>query len=204
MILASLRLDTSACEQMLGERGLVGTVQEREQLIGLYEGNPLALKIVAHTIEELYESASGPFLKQGEAVFGGVRELMAEQFGRLSPVEQSTFLLAGILREPVILNELLAVEGLPLPRVWAEELAEATARFAWAPAQPGSFASVDLWDGRAGGRDVGYESLGGDCPGNRLHRDLRCHHGSSYQPQRVARRQARPYLASGRPTLIKS
>ena len=98
-------LETSACEQMLGERGVVGSVQERERLIEWYGSNPLALKIVAQTIVELFGGEIAPFLEQGEVVFGGVRELLAEQFDRLSAVEQSTLLWLAILREPVTLNE---------------------------------------------------------------------------------------------------
>ena len=97
-------------------------------MIEWYGGNPLALKIVAQTIVELFGSEIAPFLEQGEVVFGGVRELLAEQFDRLSPVEQSTLLWLAILREPVTLNELLAVEGLPLPRVQVLEALDALRR----------------------------------------------------------------------------
>ncbi len=121
-------LETSACEQMLNEQDLVGTKQEMEQLIEWYGGNPLALKIVTHTIVELFEGEISPFLEQGEVVFGGVRELLAEQFDRLSPAEQSTLLWLAVLREPVTLDELLAVEGLPLPRAQVLEALDALRR----------------------------------------------------------------------------
>ena len=49
-------------------------------------------------------------------VFGGVRELLGEQFARLSAVEQTVLLWLAILREPVSLEELLAALGAPLPR----------------------------------------------------------------------------------------
>ena len=121
-------LKTSACEQILSERGLVGTRQEMEQLIEWYGGNPLALKIVTHTILELFEGKIGPFMEQGEVVFGGVRELLAEQFDRLSPAEQSTLLWLAILREPVTLDELLVEQGLPLSRAQMLEAVEALRR----------------------------------------------------------------------------
>ncbi|HVP22134.1 MAG TPA: NB-ARC domain-containing protein [Anaerolineaceae bacterium] len=121
-------LETTACKQMLGEQGLTGTEQEQEELIERYGGNPLALKIVMQTIVELFGSEIAPFLEQGEMVFGGVRELLAEQFDRLSPAERSTLLWLAILREPVTLNELLAVQGLPLPRVQVLEALEALRR----------------------------------------------------------------------------
>src|SRR5207253_2389628 len=74
-----------------------------------YEGNPMALNIVAQTIVELFGGEIAPFLEQGEVIFGSVRELLAEQFARLSAVEQTVLLWLAILREPVTIEELLAV-----------------------------------------------------------------------------------------------
>ncbi|HEV2582651.1 MAG TPA: NB-ARC domain-containing protein, partial [Ktedonobacteraceae bacterium] len=110
------RLDAQACEQLLAERGVVGSTSEQLRLVEAYAGNPLALKIVARTIVELFEGQIAPFLEQGEVVFGGVRALLDEQYARLSVVEQSVLLWLAILREPVNLQELLAVLGAPLPR----------------------------------------------------------------------------------------
>ena len=121
-------LETFACKLILGERGVIGSEQEWERLIEWYGGNPLALKIVAQTIVELFGSEIAPFLEQGEKVFGGVRELLADQFDRLSAVEQSTLLWLAIFREPVTLNRLLEVEGLPLPRVQVLEALEVLRR----------------------------------------------------------------------------
>jgi WD40 repeat protein/transcriptional regulator with XRE-family HTH domain len=109
------RLDAEACQQLLAEKGVAGSVAEQLQLIEAYAGNPLALKIVARTIVELFDGQIVPFLEQGEVVFGGVRELLDEQYARLSAVEQSVLLWLAILREPVNLQELLAVLGVPLP-----------------------------------------------------------------------------------------
>lgn len=61
---------------------------ERTRLVELYQGNPLALKIVRQTIIELFGGELAPFLAQGQVVFGGVRELLEEQFARLSKLEQ--------------------------------------------------------------------------------------------------------------------
>ncbi len=110
------RLDAEACEQLLTERGVVGSTSEQLRLVEAYAGNPLALKIVARTIVELFEGQIAPFLEQGEVVFGGVRELLDEQYARISALEQSVLLWLAILREPVTLQELLAVLSVPLPR----------------------------------------------------------------------------------------
>ncbi len=110
------RLDAEACQKLLAEKGVAGSTSEQLRLIEAYAGNPLALKIVAQTIVELFGGQIAPFLEQGEVVFGGVRALLDEQFARLSALEQSVLLWLAILREPVNLQELLAVFGVPLPR----------------------------------------------------------------------------------------
>ncbi len=121
-------LDVVASEQLLAEKDVVGTVQDRERLIAAYGGNPLALNIVAQTIVELFGGAIAPFLEQGEMLIGSVRELLGEQFARLSVVEQSVLLWLAILREPVSIEELLLVLGAPLPRVQVLEAVEALRR----------------------------------------------------------------------------
>jgi transcriptional regulator with XRE-family HTH domain len=110
------RLGAEACQRLLAEKGVAGSTSEQLQLIEAYAGNPLALKIVARTIVELFDGQIVPFLEQGEMVFGGVRKLLDEQYARLSAVEQSVLLWLAILREPVNLQELLAVLGVPLSR----------------------------------------------------------------------------------------
>jgi len=121
-------LDARASEQLLVEKDVAGTTPERERLIERYGGNPLALKIVAQTIVELFGSEIAPFLEQGEVVFGGVRELLGEQFARLSAAEQTVLLWLAILREPVSIEELLAVLGTPLPRAQVLDAVEALRR----------------------------------------------------------------------------
>src|SRR6266849_9020018 len=108
-------LDAEAGAQLLAEKDVMGSPRDRVRLVEVYRGNPLALKIVAQTIVELFGGEIVPFLAQGEVVFGGVRELLREQFERLSPLEQSVLLWLAILREPVSLEQLLVVLGTPRP-----------------------------------------------------------------------------------------
>ena len=72
-------LDAEAGAQVLAEKDVVGSLQDRVRLVEMYRGNPLALKIAGQTIRELFGGEVVPFLKQGEIVFGGVRELLREQ-----------------------------------------------------------------------------------------------------------------------------
>ncbi len=125
-------LETGAGEQLLAEKEVVGRAQDRARLVEVYAGNPLALKIVAQTIVDLFGGEIAPFLEQGEVVFGGVRELLAEQFARLSAVERTVLLWLAILREPVTIEGLLAVLGTPLSR------AQVRTRWCWSMRRSGS------------------------------------------------------------------
>src|SRR2546426_909262 len=110
-------LDAEAGAQLLAEKDVVGSPHDRERLVKVYAGNPLALNIVAQTIVELFGGVLAPFLEQGQVVFGGVRELLDEHFERLSALEQSVLLWLAILREQVRLEQLLLVLGTPRPPV---------------------------------------------------------------------------------------
>ncbi len=109
-------LDTVACEQLLEEKEVVGTPEERVRLVEAYAGNPLALKVVAETIADLFAGEIGPFLKQGTAIFGSIQELLAEQISRLSAVEQTVLRWLAIGREPLSLEELLGLLVAPKPQ----------------------------------------------------------------------------------------
>src|SRR2546423_8899875 len=66
-----------------------------------YGGNPLALNMVAQTIADLFGGDIRPFLQADTAIFGGIAELLSEQWGRLSPLEQTLLFWLAILREPM-------------------------------------------------------------------------------------------------------
>lgn len=109
------QLDADACEALLQEAEVMGSTAERERLIERYGGNPLALKIVAPTIADVFGGEIATFLEQGETIFGGMRYLLQEQFVRLSAVEEGIMLWLAILREPVTVQQLAAVLVNPLP-----------------------------------------------------------------------------------------
>lgn len=109
------QLDTGACESLLEDVDVTGSAAERARLIERYGGNPLALKIVAPTIADLFGGEIGAFLDQGDLIFGSVRYLLEEQFARLSAAEESIMLWLAILREPVTVPQLAGVLVNPLP-----------------------------------------------------------------------------------------
>ena len=127
-VLHLARLGTAACEQLLTKRGVEGTAHDRSQLIEAYAGNPLALKIVAQTIVDLFDGDISSFLKQGATIYGGVRELIDEQFNRLSTIQQDIMFWLAIARAPCTLDELLLLFATPVPRVWLLEGVEALQR----------------------------------------------------------------------------
>jgi hypothetical protein len=102
-------LGIPACKQLLQEKELVGTEEDIERLIAIYVGNPLALKIVARTIVDLFGGEINLFLASGIVVFGRITDLLDEQFARLSALEQSMLCWLAIMREPVTLDELSAL-----------------------------------------------------------------------------------------------
>ena len=109
-------LDAIACEQLLAEKEVVGSREERRRFIEAYAGNPLALKVVAEAIVDLFAGEIGPFLKQGTVILGSIQKLLAEQVNRLSALEQSVLRSLAIAREPLSFEELLALLVMPLPK----------------------------------------------------------------------------------------
>lgn len=100
----------------------VGTDQDWALLNQRYAGNPLALKIVGTTIQELFNGNVTEFLAQGTAVFDDIRQLLDQQFNRLTTLEQDMMFWLAINREPTELTELEQDFVTPLAR---SELMEA-------------------------------------------------------------------------------
>ncbi|MEP6987669.1 MAG: NB-ARC domain-containing protein, partial [Chloroflexota bacterium] len=140
-VLKLARLDSEACEHLLAEKDVFGSPEEHAQLIEAYAGNPLALKIVAQTIVDLFDGVIALFLEQGEIIFGGVRELLSEQFTKISALEQSCLLWLAIMREPLSLDDLSKLLVIPVPRGRLLEVIESLRRRSLIERglQPGSF-----------------------------------------------------------------
>ncbi len=122
------QLDSEACQQLLVQKEVVGNPADYTRLIEAYAGNPLALNIVGQTIVDLFAGQIAPFLEQGEVIFGGIRDLLARQFIRLSTLEQTLLLWLAILREPVSLKQLLELLVTPFSGAEVLEAIEALHR----------------------------------------------------------------------------
>jgi WD40 repeat protein len=93
-------------QPLLQLKGLVGSVEQQQQLCESYGNNPLALKIVSTTIQELFDGKIETFLAEGTIVFNGVRRLLDQQFERLTPLERSVMYWLSINREWTNIAEL--------------------------------------------------------------------------------------------------
>jgi len=121
-------LGVAACQQLLEEKGVVGTEEEQARLISVYASNPLALKVVAETIVDLFRGEIGPFLARGTVIFGCITDLLDEQFARLSPLEMCVLYWLAIMQESVTFDELQALLVVPLPRLQLLEAVGASYR----------------------------------------------------------------------------
>jgi WD40 repeat protein len=86
-----------------------GTAHDWNALVKHYGGNPLALKIVATAIQELFDGNVArllEYLREESLVFGDVRDLLDQQFERLSDLEKEIMYWLAIEREPISLQQL--------------------------------------------------------------------------------------------------
>lgn len=93
-------------EEIFLFKGLSGTEDEQTRVIDFYQGNPPALKIISTTIKELFDGSISEFLAQESVVFGKIRDVLDQQFNRLSDLERQVMYWLAINREPVFLSEL--------------------------------------------------------------------------------------------------
>ena len=99
-------LSTQAGQQLLTQQGLVEEAAPRAILIDRYAGHPLALKLVAETIEDLYFGDVAAFLEEETLIFADIRDVLDQHFARLSPLEQEILTWLAIEREPIAVQAL--------------------------------------------------------------------------------------------------
>ncbi|GAB4236662.1 MAG: NB-ARC domain-containing protein [Elainellaceae cyanobacterium] len=104
----SLQLEGSpeAAQAILWDKGLRRS-DALQELGKRYNYNPLALKIVATTIQELFAGDTASFLNQDTLLFNSVRRLLEQQFERLSSLEQTVMNWLAINREVTNIAELV-------------------------------------------------------------------------------------------------
>ncbi len=105
----------SAARELLKAKGL--SAEERwGTLIKLYRGNPLALKMVASTIQELFGGNVADFLDMSlTGIVQDIIFLVEQQFERLSPLEKDMMYWLALKDEAVPLTKLRNL--LPVPEL---------------------------------------------------------------------------------------
>ncbi len=104
LILSGLELNEAI--KILEDKGIYGSVNDLQALINHYAGNPLALKLVAEPIRELFGGDVADFLERGEPLISDISNLLDQQFQRLSALEQEIIYWLAIEREAVALDVL--------------------------------------------------------------------------------------------------
>lgn len=85
-------LNLEEAQELLEDKGQFQFKSQWDEVVERYGGNPLALKIIAASIEELFGGNVNEFLnvlkQTREQLFGDVRNILQEQFERLSDLEK--------------------------------------------------------------------------------------------------------------------
>ncbi|MGJ5676538.1 MAG: NB-ARC domain-containing protein [Nostochopsis sp.] len=92
--------------KVLEDKGLSGSIDEMRQLVELYSGNPLALKILSTFIKDLFNGNVSEFIAQEITQFVGIESLLDNQFEQLTELEQKIMYWLAINREPVYVKDL--------------------------------------------------------------------------------------------------
>jgi WD40 repeat protein/DNA-binding SARP family transcriptional activator len=121
-------LSAEASQALLKTRGLTADEAQVTSLVQRYSGNPLALKLVARTIHELFDGDMAAFLGDETLmveglIFDDIRMVLNQQFARLSSVEREILVWLAIEREalslPVLVQNLVQP---PMQRALLEAL----------------------------------------------------------------------------------
>ncbi|GAB4211860.1 MAG: NB-ARC domain-containing protein [Synechococcales cyanobacterium] len=114
-----LKGSREAALALLEAKAVQASAAEKEQLIQFYDANPLSLKIVASSIQSLFDGDVSTFLQEDTLIFNGLNLLLSQHFDRLSELEKSIMYWLAINREWTSAAELMAdiVPGVSRSRI---------------------------------------------------------------------------------------
>ena len=121
-------VDEQTAQVLLLDKGLCGTSVAWQHLVASYAGNPLALKIVAQVIADLFGGDIDRFLREGSVIFNGIRSVLRQQVERLTSLEHLLLTWLAVLREWTPLETLQQVLSPRVPRTQMLEALEALGR----------------------------------------------------------------------------
>ncbi|MEZ4673935.1 MAG: BTAD domain-containing putative transcriptional regulator [Caldilineaceae bacterium] len=99
-------LDTESGVRLLKAEGLSGAQQQLADLAQRYSGNPLALRLVAETVQELFGGHIDTMLQDRTLIFDDIRTVLDQQVSRLSALELEILYWLAIERAPTSLQAL--------------------------------------------------------------------------------------------------
>ncbi len=102
--------------RILRGKELLGSDKVCDELTMTYAGNPLALKLVAAPIRELFGSEIAEFLAERGTVIGDIYALIDKQFHRLSAQEKEILYWFALACEPISFNDVLKKIVRPVPK----------------------------------------------------------------------------------------
>ena len=120
--------DKEAATALIQTKGLIGADAQKQQLCQSYGYNPLALKIVATSIQDLFDGKINDFLAQNTTVFNNIHRLIDQQCQRCSALEKIIMFWLAINREWTTISEL--AEDI-IPTVSRADLIEALESLNW-------------------------------------------------------------------------
>ncbi|MBD1999978.1 NACHT domain-containing protein [Leptolyngbya sp. FACHB-541] len=102
-------LQTEDAKELFKAKGVSGAEEGLTELILLYGGSPLALKVITTLIQEVFRGSIIQFLSQNTLVVGDrLRMLLKQQCDRLSNLEKELVYWLAIERHPIALSRLQA------------------------------------------------------------------------------------------------
>ena len=99
-------LATNEALEVLKSKGLTGSEVSQKRLVEIYRGNPLALKVVANCIHELFAGQVEEFLEQSTFVLISIWSILDWQFNRLTELEKVVMYWLAFNQEPMSLSDL--------------------------------------------------------------------------------------------------
>ena len=99
-------LTSTASQAMLTDKDLFGPADAWDVFVHYYTGNPLALKIAAATVRDVFGGDLAAFLREAPVTLHTLDQLLRNQYEQLSTLEKDILFWLAIERDPVALIHL--------------------------------------------------------------------------------------------------
>jgi hypothetical protein len=107
---------------LIQSQQLLGTEKQKYQLCDLYSNNPLIIKIITHTIMDLFDGDIAEFLAQDTLLINNqLHKLLEQQLNHLSTLEQQIIYHFATHQQPVTINSFIN----KLPHISTSDLFQA-------------------------------------------------------------------------------